>query len=82
MLQSDNKTMAFYITSFLTALFETFNKKKPIKLVLCCILLRVIPLGLALQYRYYSVKLVNVLSSVLLSTVAVNNCFNLGIVDK
>ena len=50
------------VLSLLASLSNIFNKKT--KLALYCIMLRVIPLGLALLYRYYPLTLENILSSV------------------
>ena len=56
-LSSDVEAMTdtLKVSSFHTLFYKTFNKK--IKLVLYSIIFRVIPLGLALLYRYYPLTL-------------------------
>ena len=58
-----NVMILLIVSLLLTSLSNIFDKKK---LVLYCIMLRVITLGLAPLYRYYPLTLENILSLVLL----------------
>ena len=63
LLSSDSKCNETSYSVITPYIIYFFDKKK---LVLYCIMLRVIPLGLALLYRYYPLTLENILGLVLL----------------
>ena len=57
-LQSDSKADTLYNAITPYSIFKTFNKKT--KLVIYSIILRAIPLGLALLYKYYPLTMENI----------------------
>ena len=57
-LSSDSKADTLYNAITPYSIFKTFNKKT--KLVIYSIILRAIPLGLALLYKYYPLTMENI----------------------